>query len=317
MSTSQHLPIAFKLGGHYEIVKVLGEDDFEILYVVKDLHLGDKQFVLKELFLPAYASRNEDHTLYVMAKSKQFFEQTKKDIIAEIEVLKSRESVASPKLYGYFEENNTLYTIMELIDDSNLSSYLELKSTEEIKEQEKEKETIVEPPVEMVAMEEKKPKSTMFLKVLIVCVLIFLGLGFYGYTVLEKDKQEIKERSKQNSVTLIKEQSTMPHPSLENRADTKNEPETIPKTAPKEIKNVPTDASYIEPDEIEDMIKNDTLTGVPKAEIYENKKELEEFIPVVQEEIPFEEEPLPTPQVIEAPVSNAGSPNFSLGRRIN
>ncbi|MCK5814431.1 MAG: DUF58 domain-containing protein, partial [Flavobacteriaceae bacterium] len=35
------------------------------------------------------------------------FEQTKKDVIAEMEVLKSTQQTQSPQFYGYFEENNT------------------------------------------------------------------------------------------------------------------------------------------------------------------------------------------------------------------
>jgi hypothetical protein len=73
MEKRYYLPIGHKIGGHYEIVKVLGEDEFEILYLVKDLHLRGREFVLKELYLKAYSSRDK-FNVYTMAKSKAFFE---------------------------------------------------------------------------------------------------------------------------------------------------------------------------------------------------------------------------------------------------
>ena len=108
MEKSNYLPIGHKVGGHYEIVKVLGEDDFEILYLAKDLHLLEKPFVLKELFLKAYSSR-ENVNVYTLAKSKSLFEETKQEVIAEISVLQKEASPRVAQVYGYFEENNTVY----------------------------------------------------------------------------------------------------------------------------------------------------------------------------------------------------------------
>jgi len=297
---SNYLPIAFKLAGHYEIVELLGEDEFEILYLVKDLHMGEKLFVLKELFLPSYTSRNEDMTLNVMAKSKQIFEQTKKDVIAEIELLKTTEEKKSPELYGYFEENNTLYTIMEFMNDSNLSPYLEVNTQNEIEEQVEEE--IIEPIVEHTTVEKEKPKSTLFLKILIVCVVIFLGLAFYGYQMLQEEKQRIKEKSEKTSVTVIKG-STIPHPPLEDRDENKEKKPPV-ETSVKEINSSSNGAEYIELAE-EDEIESDVLAGVPKEEIYQTEDDLEEIVTnedvnVFDEEDTFDE-----------------TTNSLLGRRIN
>jgi hypothetical protein len=353
-----HLPVGFKLAGHYEIVELLGEDEFEILYLVKDLHLAEKLFVLKELFLPSYASRNEDNSLAIMAKSKQIFEQTKKDIIAEIEVLKTNEEQPSPKVYGYFEENNTLYTIMEFVNDSDISSYLkantqnkEADTPDKIEEQVAEEE-ITLPAIESSTIEEQKPKSTLFLKILIVCVLIFLALAFYGYQILQEEKQRIKEKSERNSVTVITG-SVIPHPPLESREKKQEEErkdDTSVKNATNEqnesassknLSNEPAlnetasnEAEYREPTK-EEGEEGEILEGVPKEEIYQTEDELDEIVAneeapnifdeedtfdegiyeenVLQEGV-FEEEGF---DVIETPSTTKERTNSLLGRRIN
>jgi len=319
---NHYLPVAFKLAGHYEIVELLGEDEFEILYLVKDLHMGEKLFVLKELFLPSYASRNEDNSLNIMAKSKQIFEQTKKDVIAEIELLKTTEEKKSPELYGYFEEHNTLYTIMEFMNDSNISSYLEIDSENEreeemvVEEVAKEETTVatIEPIVEPSTLEEEKPKSTLFLKILIVCVVIFLGLAFYGYQMLQEEKQRIKEKSEQHSVTVIKG-SVLPHPTLENRDDDKEEKPPV-EVAVKEINSSSNGAEYIELTE-EDEIESDVLAGVPKEEIYQTENDLEEIVRNEEEANVFDEEDTFEEDGFDVPSTIGETTNSLLGRRIN
>lgn len=307
MDKNYYLPIAFKLAGHYEVEKVLGEDDFEILYLVKDLHLAEQQFVLKELFLPSYCSRDEDASLYVMAKSKQVFEQTKKDIIDEIDAIRKNDDSQSPKIYGYFEENNTVYTIMEFVNDANISPYLGVKEKEENPiEVEIEKE-LEEEIKESKKTDNKSPKSSIFLKILILFLLIFLGLAFYWYSILQEDKQKIKERLNSNRVKVIVENNTIPHPPLEDKSDKKDVPkESVEETSSEEVKTPPKDASYIEPSEVEDL-ENNVSEGVPKEEIIQLDTDT------------FEEETFSdtSAEIIDTPIENEVRPNVSLGRRIN
>jgi len=326
---SNYLPVGSKLAGHYEIVKLLGEDEFEILYVVKDLHLGEELFVLKELFLPSYASRNDDNSLTIMAKSKQIFEQTKQDIIAEIELLKTSQEQQSPRVYGYFEENNTLYTIMEFVNNSDISSYLEVNTQNEMEEEivvvERAEEEIILPAIENSTVEEEKPKSTLFLKILIICVLIFLGLAFYGYQILQEEQQRIKEKSERNSVTVIKG-TVIPHPPLESREEKQNEEKKEPlKEASVQEKNNSSDgAEYIELQD-EDELESTVLAGVPKEEIYQTENDLEEIVAneeeanIFDEEDTFEEGTFEEDgfDVIETPRTNTERTNSLLGRRIN
>jgi len=84
----EYLPISYKIGGHYEIIKVLGDDEFEIVYIVKDIHRLETLFVIKELFLKEYCFRDEQNGIYILEKSKESFQKTKKNLIFEINIIK-------------------------------------------------------------------------------------------------------------------------------------------------------------------------------------------------------------------------------------
>ena len=164
----------------------------------------------------------------------------------------------------------------------------------------------------MYLEEKKKTKSTLFLKILIVCVVIFLGLAFYGYQILQEDKQRIKEKSERSSVTVIKERVT-PHPTLESRDEKKEELVFV--TPTKEINSSFHGAEYIEPSEIKDEISNDVLEGVPKEEVYQSEDELEELAYTEGEPAVFEEEVVS--EIIETAIPNRETSNSFLGTRIN
>ena len=217
MENSKYLPIGLKLGGHYEIVNVLGEDDFEILYAVKDLHRLNTPYVIKELFLNSYSLRDERHQLYTPAKSKYVFEETKKEVIEEIQLL-LKESVQPSHIIGYFEENNTIYTIMEFIDNHNLNIYLNdfkkssKKSLESISTPEKKVENL--PSIKV--LEEKvdrrnKSKSSFFQKLLMGTLLLFSLLGLYAYYMITSQGHKIEEEQNNNVKVVVKNHPTAVH----------------------------------------------------------------------------------------------------------
>jgi hypothetical protein len=220
MQNSKYLPIGSVVGGHYEIVEVLGEDDFEILYLVKDKHRGETLSILKELFIKALSLRDKKE-VYAFAKSKYVFEETKKEVIAEVIVLQEKNSSNSIQVYGYFEDNNTVYTIMEFMNGAKAEEYLKLQNKEEEEEQNEEKE-IVLPPLERVEDLEEKPKSFFFLKVLVFSLLTFLILGLYAYKMLKEDKEKIQEKTPEP--TSVVKQKVMPHPTLTHRTTIIEEP---------------------------------------------------------------------------------------------
>jgi len=325
MKKRHHLAIGAKLGGHYEIVQVLGEDEFEILYLVKDLHMGEQKFLLKELFLFSYAFRDDENNVQVMAKSKQLFEQTKKDMIAEIELLKRSDVSLSPKVYGYFEEHHTLYTIMEFINSSNLSVYLERNeaNVQDEKETPNEKEIlapdVVASPVkaavevEEVEVEKEKPKSKIFLKILIVSVLLLLVLFYYAYNMIQKDKERAKNRVT-TEVTVVTEPKNNPpldHPPLEDKTKVSEENLSLVVEAKEEPENkIPEGASYIEEGEAP-LISVEALPKTEPVEVYEGSdtitdsdaiNDLEERTYTQEEQIVIERPVTYEPNVVETPL---------------
>ena len=318
MEKSHHLAMGQKLGGHYEIVKVLGEDDFEILYLVKDLHMGDKKLVLKELFLSAYASRNEDASVQIMAKSKQAFEQTKKDVVVEIESIRSSQAQTSPEVYGYFEENNTLYTIMEFINSSDLSAYLQVNSQSETAEPEVVLALKKVKQEQVHEEKEEKPKSKIFLKLLIIGAILLIGLLYYSYDMIQKDK----ERTKNKSVQVVVKNEPIKHPPLEDKTKEKEEENlsSIPEVKEERVK--PEGASYIEEGDIPavPVVPVEEVVEVPQTEIYIDTdvvNDLEEQTYTQEEQVVIEQPVIYEPNIIEAPQPSTGKPSISLGTRIN
>ncbi len=300
MAESYYLPEGHILGGHYEIVKVLGEDEFEILYLVKDTHRLESLFVIKEFFLKSYASREEDNSIKVKAKSKILFEETKKEMIEEIIIAQKNTQNNQVQTYGYLEENNTVYTIMEFVNNSNIEHYLESTVKEEEKdkialpsiEEHSKKERVVKQKhvEESASKEEKKPKSYIFLKILSLSVLIMLGLAYYSWNMIKTDKR----RAKEQRVSVVAE---VERPALNNVEERSKE--TTKKEEPKseekkeepkieEKKEQPFNASYIEEGEQKsDMKKNDIkkaddeksdiekdVFDIPNEEVYTDEEDV-------------------------------------------
>jgi len=125
MQSNEHLPIGYRIGGHYEIIKILGQGGFGIVYLVKDIHRLDALFVIKELFSKEFSYRYRDgRSVYNKAEARNIFEKIKADIISEVNILRKIRNKNIVEAYGYFEENNTIYSVMEYIDGIDLNKYL-------------------------------------------------------------------------------------------------------------------------------------------------------------------------------------------------
>ena len=217
MEKSNYLPIGFKLGGHYEIIKQLGDNNVSILYLVKDTHRRETLFVLKELFLNDISYR-EGTEVYSKENSKHLFESQKKETISSVNLSQKAKKEEDFEIYGYFKENNTIYTIMEFINESsNIERYFMEK-----------KQEIELPPIptkEPKATPPKKKKSFLFLKLLLLFVIILAGLFFYSYKMIQEDKARAKEK-KENSVRVIVKEH-IHHPPLAEKKDEPQTPTTI------------------------------------------------------------------------------------------
>jgi hypothetical protein len=300
MENKQHLPVGSQLDGHYEIIEVLGEDDFEILYLVKDTHRLQTMFVIKELFLKKISLRTENKEILTLQKSKDIFEDTKQELILEAQKLqKSHYKKDAIQTYGYFEENNTIYIIMEFVNDAGLNSYLDVRLKAENRK--------IRPTVkEEYGQRQEKPKSTIFLKILLVAVFVFIGLAFYAYKMIEENKKQAKEEP-----TVVVTNTPLNHPELTNRFPSTPSKVKVEEHKKKEIRAVPSGAEYITTDENTPKVStevSESLGNIPQDEIYINNEE-EEY---VKKETTFTEKPKEEFQVpYVAPI-----PSISLGTKI-
>ena len=108
----------------YKIIRAIRQGGFGIVYLVKDLNHQGKELVVKELFFINHSFRNRDGFVRTK-KTKVSFNKLKKDVQREVENLKKIKNRNIVKAYDYFEENNTIYSVMEYIDGLNLDEYLE------------------------------------------------------------------------------------------------------------------------------------------------------------------------------------------------
>ncbi len=351
MQESKHLSSGENLGGHYEIVKVLGEDDFEILYLVKDRHLKDKLFVLKELFLEGISFRDANGTLHAPAKSKYVFNETKKEVILETDRLQKSDDNQDVETYGYFEEHNTVYIIMEFSNEANLEHYLNVEPSENMVEEEDSE--MVSPSLEEASLEQnesvtqepitktlKEKKSPRFLIGLIVLVAIFSGLAYYAFKMIEKDKEKSKKRPSNTTVEVIPvTPRPMSHPTLTSHNHSKKSAEEMVRNemAKSEVaKNEvvksevvksedkplvveesvaytpPPSKAYIEKNHTQESSIN--LEGVPKEEVVMEVDENRQpnLYPVLPEN-----PPVVNPVMIEENEFNQKSINQFLGRFSN
>lgn len=305
MQKSEHLPIGHRLENLYEIVKVLGRDDFEIVYLVKDIHRMD-DLVVKELFLKGSSFRDKTN-VYTQEKSKKAFQKTKEGIIKEVNLLKDIKEANRLQTYGYFEENNTIYTLMEYRKKAPLESYLKIIP-----------QKIVDPtPIEptKIATDHQKPKSYFFLKLLITLIFIATALGVYAYKVMVYDREKAKEMPK----VVVTQTAPKPiyHPSLVDRNhSTKEIPKPKIKEAEKEQPiiddnnlplNLPNDEIETETDSDKD-IEPETPKELPQTDTKIEEQEIEKKVSV-----DVEKEPTVNPFL---KVKTTSPSPISLGTRI-
>jgi len=259
MENSKYLPIGAIVGKQYEILDILGEDDFEILYLARDTHRKESFFVLKELFLETFSSRSET-AIFTIPEAQGVLDKRKKEIITELEDPKRNRQVAEIKTYGYIEDNNTIYTIMEFTNNSNLENYLQFTP----------KKNGVLPSLEKLLVNKVKKKSSLFLKILIGITIILAGLAFYSYDMIQRDKNKIIEEKK----SIIPETQVIEHPPLINRNDIKNDIKEIA-SIPKTEENISNEINETQ-DDFSNIIEDDKIYMDSETEEIEDEEEYKE-----------------------------------------
>ena len=114
------------LAKRYKIIKVIKQGGFGIVYLVKDMH-KNKKVVIKEQFFMNHSMRNRNGNISnrKIRNSDVSFDKLKEDVRREINNLKKINNRNIVKAYDFFEENNTIYSVMEYLEGSDLEEYLE------------------------------------------------------------------------------------------------------------------------------------------------------------------------------------------------
>jgi len=311
MEKSKYLPVGTNIGGHYEIIDVLGDDDFEILYLVRDNNRRGSFFVLKELFLETFSSRS-NKSVFTIPEAQGVFDKRKREIISEIDESKRNRQRDEVRTYGYIEDNHTIYTIMEFTNNFYLENYLHFQPRDEI----------ILPPLDYPD-EKKGKKSFLFLKILLITVLVLGGLAFYAYKMLKEDKEKPKVKDK-----VIVTQTPINHPALISRTETQKNEVKVEENKIVKPKTIPSGAEYIPIDD-ERAIKNTVNTENTSDSIIQDNSvyidnETEEIpneapktVAIAPEikTLPMEEvKNIPKEEVKTIPIEEPK--NISLGRRI-
>ena len=115
----------------YVIESVLGKGGFGITYKAysivnnNDGNCIKNYFAIKEFFVEDWCERKE-HTGYVVSTNptREKFDNGKRDFLSEAKRLSQVSHANIVKVYDVFEENNTVYYVMEYVDGSNLNDYI-------------------------------------------------------------------------------------------------------------------------------------------------------------------------------------------------
>lgn len=201
MSENKYLPIGTKIANKYEIIDILGEDEFELLYLIKGIGRKGSFFVAKELFLETFSFREENYVSTVV-EARGVFNKRKKQIIEELSALKHNPQYNEIKIYGYEEENDTIYTIMGFSSNASIERYLQFTP----------KENTVLPELKQLRKKEKRnkrgEKKRIGLFFIFGLFLMLLTLGatiFYAYKFLRTNGVEVEEKFIAPKEVLLKE----------------------------------------------------------------------------------------------------------------
>ncbi len=121
-----HLAVGTNLKGIYTIKKKLGSGGFGITYLAQN-NLG-KEYVLKEMYLKGEFVRKENGTISLQGLSKANYEKYKQRFIREAQTLQrlsGHEHIVNVE--NYFEENNTVYIVMEYLRGQSLEEMVAQK----------------------------------------------------------------------------------------------------------------------------------------------------------------------------------------------
>ena len=301
MTENKYLPAGSIIAKKYEVIETLGEDDFEILYLVRDLNRTGSFFVLKELFLETFSSR-EGELVFTVPEALGVFHKRKKQIIQEVNTQKLNSKDSEIKIYGYEDENNTIYTIMAFSSNASLEKYLQFvpKDTENL------------PSLSTLVDGEKKSFNVAFFLKSLLFIGLLLAISFYAYEYFKKNNLEneleksvtmdypiLKDRKVEQSIYISKKEIEVNEPII-NIPIVKEEVQIIEKneentTVTNEIMEVVEEiqneskllekTTMLEKDEENTTVKSEVIAEVEKEENLTEivKSEVNITVPVVDD----------------------------------
>jgi hypothetical protein len=249
---------------------VLGEDDFELLYLAKSLHREGSFFVLKELFLESFSTRN-GNLVETIPEALGVFEKQKKYILKETQTLQRKNLRDEIKIHGAFEENNTVYTCMVYTPNSKLEAYLQFQP----------KENTLLPMLDEIKNPKKRGKGKIIFS-LLALILLLAGMVVFINKNAEKvmhkrDIPLLKEHKKS-----LKEKETTEEQAQENADQSHQEVTTV------ETNNSKSTLSTTEPVDKSSLWKENFSLENAIAEVEQNKTKEEEIIQEKRLELPSE-----------------------------
>ncbi len=123
------LPRGVLLKRRYEIIEVVGNGSFGIVYKCKDIAL-DRLVAVKELFPYELVKRasSDDYTVIPAQEDyKSLFLKRKDRFKVESDIMTRLCDIDNVvKIYDFFEENGTAYIVMELLEGNTLEKRVEM-----------------------------------------------------------------------------------------------------------------------------------------------------------------------------------------------
>jgi serine/threonine protein kinase len=124
------LPVGAQLG-EFEIIGLIGEGGFGIVYLARD-HLLERNVAVKEYMPALIASRATDTTVVVRAEHhSETFGKGCRSFVNEARLLARFDHPALVKVYRFWEANGTAYMAMPYYDGRTLREVMKTKSHEE------------------------------------------------------------------------------------------------------------------------------------------------------------------------------------------
>lgn len=118
----QHLqPNTTLQGGKYKIERVLGQGGFGITYLAIQVS-SNRKVAIKELFLNGVNERSGNSLQVSNSVNDPLFEKQKEKFKKEAKRIMSLDNEHIVKVYDLFEENNTVYYVMDYLEGESLAT---------------------------------------------------------------------------------------------------------------------------------------------------------------------------------------------------